>query len=318
MAEPLVTIGVTCFNAEDTIRRAIESALAQDWPNFEVVVVDDFSTDGSPKIITATITDEPRAKRFRHNCNLGPAAARNTILANARGEFIAFFDDDDKSLPERIANQLETLAAYEDRTGARLVACYASGRRRYPNGYTIDLPAIGSRGEQVPNGVGVADYLLTFRRRRDWFYGSGTPACSLLARRSTFTTVGCFDHGLRRLEDADFAIRLALMGGHFIGTQRCLFIQHSTSAPDKSPELNLEARQRLARNHKEYLQSIGRLEYATRWPKLRYWHFTHRYTRFVLELLALLIRHPCAVSAHLLSTGPRRLLHENRIRRSEN
>ena len=105
----------------------------------------------------------------------------------------------------------------------------------------MDLPAIGSRGGERPNGAGVAEYLLTYRRRPGWFYGSGTPACSLLARRTTFAAVGGFDPALRRVQDGDLAIRLALMGGHFVGTPDVLFIQYSTSAPDKSPERIREA-----------------------------------------------------------------------------
>lgn len=315
MAAPLVTIGITCFNAADTIVRAVESARAQDWPNFEVLIVDDFSTDNSIDVVMTAIAHEPRAKLIRHSCNLGPAAARNTILSEAKGEFIAFFDDDDESLPGRVTNQVQTLCAYEEHSGVRLVACYASGIRRYPNGYTIALPAIGSRGAKTPSGASVADYLLTYQRVPDWFYGSGTPACSLLARRSTFAAVGGFDPELRRVEDGDFAIRLALMGGHFVGTTQPLFVQYSTNATDKSPERNLEAQQRLASKHRAYLESTGRLEYAKRWPKLRYWHFKRRYGRFVLELLGLLVRYPSAVTGHLLDTGPRRLSHETRIRR---
>ena len=253
VSEPLVTIGITCFNAADTIARAVGSALAQNWPNFEVVIVDDCSTDDSTDLIRAAIGGEPRAKLIRHSCNLGPAAARNTILSEGRGEFIAFF--------------------------------------------------------------GVADYLLIYRRRADWFYGSGTPACSLLARHSTFAAVGGFDAQLRRVEDADFAIRLALMGGHFVGTRQTLFIQYSTSGLDKSAERNLEAHQRLVCKQRTYLESIDRLDYAKRWPRLRYWHFNRRYQRFFLELAALLVRHPFAVTRHLLTTGPRRFLHERRMRR---
>jgi glycosyltransferase involved in cell wall biosynthesis len=314
VSAPLVTIGITCFNAADTIARAVGSALAQDWPNLEVVIVDDFSADGSTDVVMSAIEDEPRAKLIRHSCNLGPAAARNTILSEAGGEFIAFFDDDDESLTGRISNQVRTLAAYEQRIGVRLIACYASGMRRYPNGYNLALPAIGSRGEQVPNGPEVADYLLIYRRRSDWFYGSGTPACSLLARRSTFVAVGDFDSELRRVEDADFAIRLGLMGGHFVGTHQILFVQHSTNASDKSPERNLEAQQRLACKHKAYLESVGSFEYAKRWSRLRYWHFSRRYGRFVLEFLGLLLRYPVAATWHLLNTGPRRLWHERRMR----
>ena len=314
MDAPLVTIGLTCFNAHDTIARAVSSALVQDWPNIEVLIVDDASTDGSLACAQTAIAGDPRVRIIRHRHNTGPGGARNTILSDAKGEFVAFFDDDDESLPSRISKQVATLIAYEQRTGARLVACYASGIRRYPNGYILSLPAIGSRGAEAPNGPAVGDYLLIYRRRTGWFYGSGTPACSLLARRGTFTAAGGFDANLRRVEDADFAIRLAMLGGHFVGSAETLFVQYATSAADKAPEKNLEAQLRLATKNEPYLRSIGRYYYARHWPKLRYWHFKWRYGRFLLELAGLCARHPVEVTAQLLTTGPRRLRHERRIR----
>lgn len=314
MDTPFVTIGLTCFNAEDTIGRAIASALAQDWPNFEVVIVDDCSADGSVAAIKDAIRGEERARLICHELNKGPAFARNTLLREAKGEFIVFFDDDDESLSYRVTQQLETLAEYEARTGKSLVVCYAGGIRRYPNGYTKDLPAIGSCGEEVPKGSGVADYLLFYRKRSDWFYGSGVPACALMARMLLFVEVGGFDADLRRVEDADFAIRLALKGGHFIGTDARLFIQYATNAADKSPEKNLEAEQKVVDKNKAYLRSIGRYYYALHWPKLRYWHFRHQYGRFALELMGLFIRNPIAVLTHLMATGPQRLWHELRMR----
>ena len=309
---PLVTIGLTCFNAEETISRAVASALAQDWANFEVVIVDDVSMDGSVAVVTEIIGQDPRARLILHERNTGPAGARNTILSEAKGEFVAFFDDDDESLPGRISGQVKTLTEYEERTGASLVACYASGVRHYPNGYKKDLPAIGSQGGEVPNGPGLVDYLLLYRRRPGWFYGSGIPACALLARRSTFAAAGDFDSNLRRVEDADFAIRLALMSGEFVGTRECLFIQYATGAADKSPEKNLEAELKLVEKNKAYLQSIGRYQYAWRWPKLRHWHFKRRYDRFLLELIGLFMRNPIEVTRHLFATGPKRLSHERK------
>jgi len=313
MAPTLVTIGITCFNAEGTIRRAIHSAINQDWPDCEVVVVDDASTDQSVAAVMREIEGEPTARLVRHTENKGPAAARNTVLDQALGSFVAFIDDDDEALSGRISAQVSALQQFEKETGADLIACYASGRRLYDNGYSLELPAIGSRGSVAPSGHGVADYLLFGHRRSDWFYGGGTPACSVLARRTTFARVGGFDEAFARVKDADFAIRLALIGGHFIGTSEVQFIRHATSAPDKSHEKNLQAELHLAEKHKNYLSSIGRYHYASHWPKLRYWHFKHNYWRFFWEFLGLLVRYPVAAPRHLLSTGPSRLLHERRM-----
>ena len=311
---PLVTIGIPCFNAQDTIVRAVNSALQQDWPRCEIVIVDDCSTDHSVTMIEHLMQSvQADIRLIKHPQNQGPAVSRNTILKAAKGEFICFFDDDDEGLPGRITGQVKVLLAYEQRTGECLVACYASGQRYYPNGYEKPLPAIGSRPEGVPHGSGLADYLLTYRKRSDWFYGSGTPTCALLTRASTLAEIGGFDEKLRRVEDADLAIRLALKGGHFIGTADCLFNQYSTQAADKSYERNLVAEQQIAQKHRAYLETINRYYYALHWPKLRYFHFKRRYAAFLWELLLLWIRHPIAVSRHLWTTGPRRLRHEQRM-----
>lgn len=310
-----MTIGIPCFNASDTISRAIDSARNQDWPEIEILIVDDASTDQSVAAIETTIAGMPNARLVRQKTNAGPAGTRNIIVDEAKGEFIAFFDDDDESLPDRISTQVNCLVAYEEQSGMNLVACYASGIRRYGNGYTLDLPAIGSRGAEKPHGSAVADYLLFFSRKDGWFYGSGTPTCSLLARCSTFAAIGGFDPQLRRVEDVDLAVRLALQGGHFVGTTEKLFVQHATSAADKSPEKNMESEQRLAKKHRDYLVSIGRYYYALHWPKLRYWHFRRRYGRFILELMGLLFRHPLAVTGHILVSGPKRWLHERKMAR---
>lgn len=315
MATRLVTVGITCFNAKDTIERAIASAVGQDWPNLEMVIVDDASSDGSADVIARAIANEPRARLIRQLNNAGAAQARNAILAMARGEFVAFFDDDDESLPNRVSAQVACIEAYEAQSGAKLVACYASGERRYRNGYTKPIPAIGSRGPRAPQGPEVADYLLFYGIRKDLFYGAGVPTCALMARASTYRAVGGFEPALRRVEDVDFAVRLALKGCHFIGTEQKVLVQHASAAPDKSPEKNLEGELFLADKHASYLKSRRRYYYARNWPQLRYWHFKRNYLRFGIVLAGLVARHPITAVSHLIETGPKRLIHERSMRK---
>lgn len=313
----LVTIGITCYNAEDTISRAIKSALEQEWPNKEIIIVDDCSTDNSIAVIESIIKDQQLINLVRLEQNRGPAAARNAILNHANGEYIVFFDDDDESFPDRVREQIKTLHDYEKQSGVELIACYASGKRYYPNGYTITMPAIGS-SKTVPCGTELVDYLLFFRRQAGSYYGSGIPTCALLARKKTFEAAGKFDENMRRVEDADFAIRLAFLGGHFIGTQKILYSQYATAASDKSYESNLQSELYLVEKNRSYLCSVGRYHYARHWPRLRYWHFKRRYLKFVGEFLLIFIRNPIVVTKHLFRSGPRRLLHERNMYRSGN
>ena len=308
-----VSIGITCYNARQTIGRAIASALAQDYPDFEVIIADDASTDGSADAVAALIADEPRVRLIRLETNGGPASARNAIIAVASGQFLAFFDDDDESRPGRVAGQVEAIEAFEREAGAVPVACYAAGERLYPNGYLKPMPAIGA-ADIRPHGPAMADYLLFHRKLAGWTYNSGTPTCALMARTALFRTLGGFDETLRRVEDVDFAIRLALVGGWFIGTAEKLFLQHATTGADKSYERNRDAEVAIADKHADYLRSIHRYHYARNWPVLRYHHFRRDYLRFAFQFARIWIVNPLLATEHILATGPRRLAHERRMK----
>lgn len=309
----LISIGITCFNAVDTIGRAIGSALGQDWPNIEVIVVDDGSSDSSAVLVEKLAADNPRLRFVRHAVNRGPGAARNSILAQSKGQFVAFFDDDDESLPARVRSQYERLREYETETGVALLACYASGLRRYPNGYELHMAAIGSQAS-IPTGEMVADYLLFNARNESVFYGSGTPTCALMARYETFQTVGGFDETMRRVEDVDFAVRLALKGGHFIGCSQHLFLQHATTSSDKTPYKNLTAELQLIEKHADYLKRRHRHRYAHDWFHIRYLHFSGQRIKFMAALIGFLIHYPLSGVRHLVRSFPARWSHERKIR----
>lgn len=102
MQEHLVSILMPVYNSERTIAVAIESCLQQTYRNIEILVLDDASTDN-----TVAVAEKYRQIRvLKHDLNKGTAAARNTLLREARGEFIAWLDADDTMMPERIQKQL--------------------------------------------------------------------------------------------------------------------------------------------------------------------------------------------------------------------
>ena len=103
---PLVSILVPCFNAKQWVAQAIESALAQTWPEKEVIVVDDGSTDRSLDIIKS-FGDRIRWETDR---NRGANVARNRLLELARGDWLQYLDADDYLLPEKIEQQMGFLA----------------------------------------------------------------------------------------------------------------------------------------------------------------------------------------------------------------
>lgn len=106
----LVSILIPCYNAERWVGQAIESALAQTWPEKEVVVVDDGSTDESLKVIKQF----GNCIRWETGPNRGGNPARNRLLELARGAWLQYLDADDYLLPEKIARQIDFLAAHPD------------------------------------------------------------------------------------------------------------------------------------------------------------------------------------------------------------
>ncbi|QSR84406.1 glycosyltransferase family A protein [Methylacidimicrobium sp. B4] len=102
MASPFVSIGIPAHDGAGTVAAAVESALAQSWPEKEVLVVDDGSTDPTRERLAPFL---PRI-RLLAQPNRGRAAARNALLEAARGEWIQWLDQDDVLLPQKIATQL--------------------------------------------------------------------------------------------------------------------------------------------------------------------------------------------------------------------
>ena len=98
MSQALVTIGLTTYNAADTLERALESALSQTWKPVEIIIVDDCSTDGTVALLKRLAHDLPQVRVLFNTINGGVAIARNRILNEARGDFVVYFDDDDRSV----------------------------------------------------------------------------------------------------------------------------------------------------------------------------------------------------------------------------
>jgi len=98
--EPLVSVIIPAYNAEGTIRNAIESVLRQTVSDLEVIVADDASADNTTQVVS-TIPD-PRVRLVKAQTNSGPSAARNLGVKGARGRWVAFLDADDEWVPDRL------------------------------------------------------------------------------------------------------------------------------------------------------------------------------------------------------------------------
>lgn len=110
-----VSVIIPLFNKAPFVGRALSSVLAQSFSDFEVIVVDDGSTDSGAEIVEALA--EPRVRIIRQT-NAGPGAARNRGLSEAQGEFVAFLDADDEWLPEYLEDSLKRFAELGQRVAA--------------------------------------------------------------------------------------------------------------------------------------------------------------------------------------------------------
>jgi hypothetical protein len=186
--QPLVSIVIPCFNAEDCVGRAIESALAQTYPNVEVIVIDDGSTDGS----LAVIRSFGDRVRWETGPNRGGCAARNRGIELARGEMIQFLDADDTLHPNKL--EVQVPAALQFR----------------PNVVYCDVERIGLNGAKevvAVDSTGVDSLELTL------FNDILTPGP--LHWKSLLEGVGGFCVGLPCGQEWDLHVRLACHGVDF-------------------------------------------------------------------------------------------------------
>jgi len=99
----LISVVMPCYNARPYIREAIVSVLHQTYPSWELLIVDDGSTDGSTEIIEELAGAHPERIRVIYQNRIGPSAARNQALAQARGNYVAFLDADDYWIPSALS-----------------------------------------------------------------------------------------------------------------------------------------------------------------------------------------------------------------------
>ena len=136
---PRVSVVLPVFNAVATIARAVASVRAQTWADWELVVVDDGSTDGTREILRGLAQQEKRM-RVIERAHAGVAAAANAAMAAARGDFLARMDADDVAHPERLAAQVAWLDAAENRD-VGVVGCLVEygGDRAANAGYALHV-----------------------------------------------------------------------------------------------------------------------------------------------------------------------------------
>jgi glycosyltransferase involved in cell wall biosynthesis len=197
MIKPLVSVIIPTYNRASTVRRSIDSAINQTYQFIEIILVDDGSTDDTLKTLAAY---GEKIRTF-YQLNKGPSSARNTGVAHANGEIIAFLDSDDTWMPEKIERQVKMMLAYGNR-----VSCCVCNAQTISNGVVTLTSFEKSNLKSKPNEgywLNPAELLAT---RFILFNQVAT------IWRDAFEQIGGFKEQLQILEDYDLAFRLSLLG----------------------------------------------------------------------------------------------------------
>ena len=309
---PLVSVGILCFNAEDTILDAIESALDQTYINKEVIVLDDFSSDNSFNKIAKNIYKD-KIKFFKNKKNFDIGYSRNKIFELSQGDFICFMDDDDISDKRRIEIQINSiLNSGFNKNDNVLSICNIE---KNISGYKKHMKVFGINGRK-PNSLEMKDFLLFNKKNKGVDYGFGCPTCAMLISKKSLKTVGGFDENLRRVEDMDLTIRLTDSKCDFISSDMNLVKQFDTTGNDKLPINNLKSEIQIIKKNKRYLKEKKMYLYSRTWPYLRYYYFQKNYFLLTIFLIFLIFIKPNRTIKHFLKSASNRWKHDLKIKKA--
>ena len=199
---PLVSVLVKAFNHAPYIRQTIDSILNQSLQDFEIVVTDDASTDGTSEIVCG-FTD-PRIRLQVMPRNLGISGAMNATIARARGRYFAILNSDDWALPGRLRRQVDFLEANPE-----VSLVFGLPQPVDDDGAPAEAYSDFTQPLRLP------DFSRRSWLRQFFFTGNCLCAPTAMIRREAYQAAGAYDRRLTNLQDLDMWIRM-LIAGHAI------------------------------------------------------------------------------------------------------
>lgn len=188
---PQVSVIIPTYNRADCVTRSIDSALSQTYKDYEIIVVDDGSTDNTKQILQSYV--DKGLIRYIYQDNAGCAAARNAGISDAKGEWIAFLDSDDVWLPDKLAEQMQYLLE----TG--LDICFTNTAFDYGEGVEIET----SNSKQTDRWVLTDSLELVITSNE---FHNTLP--SMVVRRALLKKIGFFDEWVVWGSDMRFIIKV--------------------------------------------------------------------------------------------------------------
>jgi glycosyltransferase involved in cell wall biosynthesis len=190
MINPLISVVIPARNRERTIGYCLNSVLSQSFTNFEVIIVDDGSSDTTCSVVQNYC--DPRVRLLKHKYPQGAQTARNTGIKAAKGKWIAFHDSDDEWLPEKLEKQLYIL---ESRDWDERLVVHADMYRYFPE-------TDNSEHWKLPKMNGDSSYLAVLK-------SPGPLFPTMIVSKSVLIKIGLLDEKVPSYQEWETAIRLA-------------------------------------------------------------------------------------------------------------
>ena len=213
--KPTVSVIIPVFNGAQYIQGAIESVLNQTFKDFEIIVVDDGSTDDTKALLEPWVKEEKI--KYIYQQNKGLAGARNTGIRHAGGKFLKFLDCDDLLYPEQLERQVEHLM---DKPQSIISA----------TSYELEF--------ESKKKISINLYLKE-NQLAQFIEGNPCPAHTILVHRSLVEQAGGFDETLLSHEDSDLWLRILIQGGIFekVDYLGCCYRIHSGALSDDASKM---------------------------------------------------------------------------------
>ena len=264
---------LTTFNAEKTIERAVESILAQSISAAEIVIIDDASQDATVKILHSSFKHVSNLIIIVNEKNSGQSFSRNIAAQISTSELLIFFDDDDISHPQRAKEHLEMLKAGSD-------ISYVSSVKKYSNSYEVVCKNEDFRVAKVDATALIQ--LLVLGEQSNGIGKVWIPASTSAIRRSFFLSIGGYDIKMRRLEDADIAVKAAQRGCSASWSPRILVTRTSTYSSNKGGTIEMDFEKRLVLKYQDLLTK-SRVKRALKLIEIRRAYFSKHYIQLILR-----------------------------------
>jgi glycosyltransferase involved in cell wall biosynthesis len=240
---PKISVVLPAYNRADSIQMAAQSVLRQTWDDFELLIVDDCSTDATAQAIRAI--SDPRVRCLTTPQNMGPSGARNTGIEAARGEWVAFQDSDDEWLPEKLDRQMARLQA----RGMKDIGVYC-GMIIVGTPEGDDSTRTTARYHPDP-GIETVEGDIAQTLLRHSLISTQT----LMARRDLLNEIGGFDAVLPALVDWECVIRLAQKGSFAFVDSPLVHQNFSINSVTKDRWRRAEARRSIVEKHLELMSA---------------------------------------------------------------